>query len=176
VKLRQRNAELERVETERKRGEEELRKYRMHLEIMIDERSSALRESEEKLRMFFENTSDGIVLTDEKGKFLLANKAAAKNLGYTREELLKLNITDIEAVESKEEFEKHYADSLKGKRLKFETIHRKKDGSLINVEVSLTLIRHGKINVLAYAVWRVITERKRAKEALWVMVPGWGWP
>ncbi|MDY6966043.1 MAG: PAS domain S-box protein [Halobacteriota archaeon] len=125
----------------------------------------ALRESEKKFRLLVDNTQDGIVVVNMKGEFVYSNEAAARNLGYTREEFLKLNIVDIEAIESKEDFEKHYSDVLKGERLRFETVHRKEDGSLIYVDVSLSTCEFNK-RVVAYSIWRDITDRKLAEEAL----------
>lgn len=125
----------------------------------------ALRDSEEKYRLLVENTQDGIVAVNPKGDFLYANEAAAKNLGYTTEEFLKLNITNIEAKESRKEFEKHYNDMLQGKKFTFETLHRKKDGSLTNVDISLNQFCH-KGEIICYSIWRDISKHKRAEKKL----------
>jgi PAS domain S-box-containing protein len=56
----------------------------------------ALKESEEKFRSIFENAGDGILIADlEKRKFLMANRKICKMLGYSREELLKLDVSKI---------------------------------------------------------------------------------
>ncbi len=126
---------------------------------------AALRESEEKYRLLFESAQDGIVVVNKKGNFLCANEAAARNLGYNEEEFLELNIVDIEAKESKDEFEEHFSTMLKGRRLNFETLHRKKDGSLINVDVSLNIFDF-KGEKVTYSFWRNITNRKQAEAAV----------
>jgi len=129
------------------------------------EAEEALWESEEKFRTLFEGLIDGLVAVNSVGNVLFANEAAAQNLGYDLKEFLQLNITDIEAKETKEEFEKHFSDMLKGERLRFETVHRKKDGSLVDVDVSLN-VAHLRGKKVTYSIWRDITERKRAEEAL----------
>ncbi|MDD5583894.1 MAG: PAS domain S-box protein, partial [Candidatus Omnitrophica bacterium] len=125
----------------------------------------ALRESEEKLRLIFENTKEGIVILNENGTFEFFNKAVAQNLGYTEDEFRSVTMADIEAIESKEGFAAHHRDALHETRTRFETKQRKKDGSLMYVEVSLsTLDFKGEKRVCG--VWRDITERKIAEEAL----------
>jgi PAS domain S-box-containing protein len=125
----------------------------------------SLKESEEKFRLIFVNVRDGIVGVNEEGNFEFANITAAKNLGYELDEFLKLNITDISASESKKEFKQHFSDILGGKRLKFETKHRKKDNILRNIEVSLNVfdLKDKKISL---ALWHDITDFKRSEEAL----------
>jgi PAS domain S-box-containing protein len=57
---------------------------------------NALRENEKKFRSIFENAGDGILVADlEKKKFLMANRKICKMLGYSREELLKLDVSRI---------------------------------------------------------------------------------
>ncbi|MFC1782136.1 PAS domain S-box protein [Planctomycetota bacterium] len=120
---------------------------------------------EEEFRALFENAQDGIVAVNKKGAFKRANEAAAKSLGYTLDEFLRLNMADIETKESREEFEKHYEDMLKEKNLMFETFYRRKDGSLMNVDVSLNVIE-AKGKKIIYNVWHDITERKQIEKEL----------
>jgi len=146
--MRQRIAELERVEAERKRVEE------------------ALRESEERYRAIVEQAADAIVLVDaETGALVDFNDRAHENLGYTREELQKLKTPDFEVIESAEEVAEHIEKIVKQGTDTFETKHRTKSGEIRDVEVSCRAISIGGRNFVQ-AIWRDITERKRAEEEL----------
>lgn len=116
-------------------------------------------------RLLFDRSPDGIVAVNQRGEIVFANEAAAAGLGYTLEEFLSLRITDFEAKETRKEFERHYADMLRGERLRFETLHRRKDGSLMGVEVVLSLTEQDG-EVIGYSFWRDITERKRMQADL----------
>ncbi len=125
----------------------------------------SIRSDDQLFRLLFENSQDGIIAVNNEGWVLFANETAAKNLGYPKEELLNLNIADIEAVESKVDFKNHFSDMLEGKRLGFETRHRRKDGSLMDVEMQLsTFTISGE--AVGYSICRYITGRKRMEEAL----------
>jgi len=95
--------------TDRKRAEEELIKYRDHLEDLVRERTAelaqsnkrlqddinerkrveeSLKESEEKYRNILDTMFDGYTETDLSGRYLYMNKAAYEYMGYTKEEYL----------------------------------------------------------------------------------------
>jgi PAS domain S-box-containing protein len=54
-------------------------------------------ESEKQFRLLFESSKDGILIAAEDGRFLLVNQAACELLGYTREQLLRMKVTDLES-------------------------------------------------------------------------------
>ena len=146
--MRQRIAELEAVDIERKRVEKELR------------------ESQERYRALFEQAADSIVLIDaETGALVEFNDRAHENLGYTREEFQKLKVPDFEVIESAEEVAKHIEKIIKEGADTFETQHRTKDGEIRDILVSSRAIsiagRH-----FVQSTWRDITERKRAEEII----------
>ena len=68
--------------TERKRAEEELKKYREHLEALVAERTADLAESEARFRAIFEEAPIGIGLRDRAGRVLALNPAMERILGY----------------------------------------------------------------------------------------------
>ncbi len=82
----------------------------------------ALRQSEQRYRRLFEDSRDAIFITSRSGRFLAINQAAADLLGYTREELLELDV------------EKLYADSADRHRFQ-QQIER--EGSVADYEVRL---------------------------------------
>ncbi len=54
-----------------------------------------LRKSEEQFRLLFENSRDAILITDDYGNFLRVNQTACEELGYSRERLLRMKVTDL---------------------------------------------------------------------------------
>ena len=133
--------------TERKRAEEDLR------------------ESEERYRQLFATVSDAIVLFDnETHQFLDVNQRAEELYGYTRDEFLKLIQLDISAEPEASDLAVHetLAGYLEHVPLSY---HKKKDGTVFPVEVSIGVFTLGSREVVC-AVIRDITERKQAEEAL----------
>jgi diguanylate cyclase (GGDEF)-like protein/PAS domain S-box-containing protein len=124
------------------------------------------RESEERYRAVVQQTSEGMFLVDVGTKrFLEANMAFEDLLGYTSKELLGLTLYDVVA-NSPESVDRNIRRVLEdGQLLLGERQYRRKDGSLLDVEVSASLISYGGREVLCIVV-RDITERKRADEAL----------
>ena len=83
-----------------------------------------------------DNAVEGIHILDEKGYVLEANKAFCQSLGYTQEEALRLKVADWEAKISADEIE----DSLQqlfNKPTVFETLHKRKDGTIFDAEISM---------------------------------------
>lgn len=66
------------------------------------------------------------------------NEAYCQMTGYSREELLAMRITDLEAVERREEMARHIERIIKAGSDRFETLHRAKDGRFIDLDVSVT--------------------------------------
>jgi len=80
----------------------ELDKHRNHLEELIVEKSQKLVESEEKFKTIFERALSPITVTDDNGNYLSANKAASDLLGYSIDEMLKMNVLDLKALKKPE--------------------------------------------------------------------------
>ncbi len=169
--------------TDRKRAEEELRKYHEHLEEMVRERTSelslanerlndvneALRDSEERFRSLFDLASDSIFLLDPSGDngpiVVDANVAACTINGYAREEMIGLPISLLDSPEGARNAEGINARIMTGNAVTFEVSHVRKDGHVFLLEVSAQLIHlAGRPYVLA--IERDITERRRMEDAL----------
>lgn len=123
------------------------------------------KQSEVEYKTFIENTHDGFwTVAIKNGRFLDINQSYCNMVGYSREELLNMTISDIEANEFPEQTQKHIQAIVQGHEQRFETRHRHKNGSLIDVEISAKFIdtRGGLIVVFL----RDITERKRTDAAL----------
>ncbi|MBK6607643.1 MAG: PAS domain S-box protein [Leptospiraceae bacterium] len=109
-------------------------------------------------------TSDGIHVMDDQGKIIEVNPAFCKMLGYTREELLQLKITDWDVLYSERQILEKIEELIDHPAV-FETRHRRKDGSLYEVEINCICIKLEGSNFL-YASAHDITERKRAEDLL----------
>jgi PAS domain S-box-containing protein len=128
-----------------------------------------IQESEKRYRTLFESAGDAIFILDGEGEkaghIVAANKAAAEMHGYSVNELLALNITDLDAPDAAKEVPGRIQRMLKGERIKAEIPHLKKDGTVFPVEVNAGLLEIGDYKfILAFD--RDITERKRAEGAL----------
>ena len=124
-----------------------------------------LARNEQRLRSILQTSMDSFWIVDAGGRFLEVNDAYCRLIGYQREELLKMRIQDVEAMESPEDTARHIQEvTLKGND-RFETRHRRRDGQLLDVEVSVNFMseRQGEH---FFVFMRDITERKRAEEAL----------
>ena len=121
----------------------------------------ALRESEERFRLLVEHCQDEIHLAAEDGRFIDVNSATCRKLGYSREELLRMTVPEINPDYSMETVLNLW-EHLEDKRLA-ETYQQRKDGSIYPVEVNLSQFPyHGKAHFMA--IVRDLTERKQAEE------------
>ena len=120
-----------------------------------------LREENLWLRKLIEESRDGIVILDTEAKVVDANQAFARMLGYTREEARQLHAWDWDAVYSREEI-LGMAHSVDADGHQFQTRHRRKDGEIIDVELSNNgALVHGQ--KLIFCISRDISGRKRAE-------------
>jgi PAS domain S-box-containing protein len=122
----------------------------------------ALRESESRYRMLMEQASDGIHTYDLEGNFIEVNSKLCEMLGYTREELLHLNVNDLIPPADLTANPIRFDDLRAGKTIISERRVRRKDGTLLPVEISGRMFQSG----LLQAIIRDIADRKRAEEAL----------
>lgn len=118
--------------------------------------------------------TDGFWITDIiSGKFIEVNDSYCTMIGYSREELLKMTINDVEVNETTYETEKHIKKIIENGHDRFETRHKAKSGKILDLEVSVTYssIEKGRF----YVFIRDITERKNTQEELrnieWLLIP-----
>lgn len=106
-----------------------------------------------------------MVVDDTSGRIVDANDTACRQLGYDRDELLSLRVTDIAVGMDDEKLAQRAADSRAGEGIVFDAVDRRKDGSTLPVEVSLRVVEAGGRS-LGIAVVRDITERISREEQL----------
>ncbi|NLF06898.1 MAG: PAS domain S-box protein [Pirellulaceae bacterium] len=126
-------------------------------------RTRELRDSEQRFRRLVDNAGDAFFLHDASGRILDVNQRASESLGYSREELLQMAVSDIDTYVPPGEPLDYWKLADDEYPITFEGVHRRKDGSTFPVElrlVPLVLDRHR----LMFGLARDISERKRAEE------------
>lgn len=121
-----------------------------------------LEESENTLQTYLDNTGNGIYVLDKStGRILDANKRAVELVGYSRDELLKLSISDIECGLTAAALSGFSRRQLRGV-VDMEGVNRRKDGTTFPVEIRLTSLAPA-LPSQVLVVMSDITERKRAE-------------
>ncbi len=115
-------------------------------------------------RIFIEQSRDGIVVLDLEGGVFEANQRFADMLGYSSEEVASLHVWEWDAQSSKEKI-REILQNVDEAGEHFETVHKRKDGSLLDVDITSNAARFGE-QKLIFCVCRDITDRKRAEKEL----------
>jgi PAS domain S-box-containing protein len=123
-----------------------------------------LNESNERRRQLMDLSRDGIAILNQDHWIVEANQRFSEMLGYSEGELLGLRTWDFDADMDEATVRASFSD-LARINTTYETRHRRKDGSVFDVEVSATGTRIGNANVVI-TLSRDITERKRVERAL----------
>ncbi|HLP75380.1 MAG TPA: PAS domain S-box protein, partial [Candidatus Paceibacterota bacterium] len=122
-----------------------------------------LREREQFSHRIIDTAFHGFWMFDLKGKLLDANEAYCRMSGYSHDELLKKHIYDLNADKTSSTAAlKHIKHIVHTGGDWFETRHRRKDGSIFDLEVSATYLDAGGGYLFAFL--NDITERKRLEE------------
>jgi two-component system cell cycle sensor histidine kinase/response regulator CckA len=124
--------------------------------------SERLRESEERFRLLVEQAVDGIFLSDAAGRYVDANSAGCKMLGYTRDEMLSRTLVDVLAPEEVSRLPLAVAKLAEAQVTCSEWRFRRKDGSEIVGEIVGRQLPDGRL----LGIIRDITQRKLAEDAL----------
>jgi PAS domain S-box-containing protein len=124
----------------------------------------ALRKSEERYRTILQTTMYGFWLADMQGHLLEVNESYCRMSGYSKEELLTMSASDLEAAETDAETAAHMQRVMTLGDDRFETWHHRKNGSVYEVEISVQYKPSKEGQLVAFL--RDITDRKQAEEAL----------
>ena len=126
------------------------------------------KETSEQFRTLFEASPEAIMLVEPHGdwRILDCNSMACSMNGYTRDELIGQSVNIFNLTSGLPDERSDYLERIdKAGVLRYETIHKRKDGSVFPIEVSTTIIALGGREVIL-GIDRDITERKQAEEAL----------
>jgi len=125
----------------------------------------ALRLSEERFRHLFYGAADALFIHDREGHFVDVNQVACDSLGYSRAELLRMNVRDIETQMPDPDLNLMWERASSGANVTTEGFHRRRDGSTFPVEVHIAVLTSGE-RPLFMAAARDISERVHAAAAL----------
>jgi PAS domain S-box-containing protein len=121
-----------------------------------------LRASEERYRILIDQASDGIFVSDSTGKYVDVNIRGCAMLGYSRDEILAMNLRDLIPPGDLKNIPVKWDELREGKTVTNERRMIRKDGSLLYVEISARMFPDGRLQ----GITRDMTDRKRVEEAL----------
>ncbi len=124
----------------------------------------ALREREAQYRAVIETSADGFLILDMDGRVLETNDAYVRRSGYSRDELLRMNISDLDNLLDPEQTLQRIRTVARDGYALFETLHRTKDGTIWQAEADISFwpISGGRLFVFV----RDINQRKRSEALL----------
>ena len=128
------------------------------------ENRKLIESSEKRHRSILKSAMDGYWLTDTEGRLLEVNDAYCRMSGYTEKELLTMCIPDLEAIENPQLAAEHMQKIISQGSDRFESIHRRKDGTVFTVEVSTQF--HPEQGGQCVCFLRDITDQKKGEDAL----------
>ena len=135
--------------TDRKRAEEALRREKLYMDLL------------------FENAPEAIILVDSEHRIVRANREFSRLFGFTLEEAVGRNVDEIVASGAyRAEAESRTRDITQTQNMAFESIRTKKDGTPLHVSAIGAAIRFEGRQLGYFAIYRDITDRKLAEEAL----------
>jgi len=160
------NGEME-YQEKLKKSSSEIVEVRQQLENEIRDRKEVerdLRNYRIRNEQILQTAIDGFCIVDPKGRILEVNRAASAIYGYSQEEMVGMNITNFR-VGNPQESLLHGKRAMKTGYDRMETRHRRKDGQIVDLEVSTNFAEMGEEKFF-FSFFHDITERKRAEHAL----------
>ena len=122
--------------------------------------------AEERFRTVVNLSSDAFMSADLEGRVADVNEAACRMLGYSRDELTGMHISEIDVIESPDTVRERIAQIQRKGSMTFESRQRRKDGSIVDVEVTAGMLPANGGESVSFGFVRDITERKRAETEL----------
>jgi PAS domain S-box-containing protein len=149
---------------------EQLRKSTAAVETLQQETAACrgtereLRDREEHYRRLFEYSNDAVFIYDFDGRIQDVNNKACQMLAFSREEILAIPFLELQPQEELGRSKAAFKTSTKTGSLRFESLFRRKDGSVLNVEISSSIVdlRRG----IMQSIVSNITERKEIEKSL----------
>ena len=138
--------------------------YQIEINKAIMKNEEILKAHDTRYRTIIETTQDGFWVVDiNSGKITDVNETYSRLTGYSNDELIGMHISNLDVSETPEETKAHIDYLLINKSDYFETQHKKKDGYIMDIEISATYIEE-EASIVAFC--RDITERKNAEREL----------
>jgi PAS domain S-box-containing protein len=146
-----------------------LKEYSEKLEVMVEERTKELRNSEEKIREVFESIPDSISVIDWGGVITETNQRTVEMHGFSsKNELLGKNAMDLVTSSDQAKIAKNMRKALKKGLIRdVECTLLRADGSELPCELSTSALKDASGNPVGYVtIAKDITERKQMQERL----------
>lgn len=141
-------------------GKRQIEKFENNLNAKYDDLKEEL-----KFKTIILDNTDSIIVHDINGNFVYVNETACNFLGYTEDELIKINLYDLNVPESSQLIKPRIKEIMEKGELVFQSSHLKKDKSVVNVEINAKLVEF-KEEKLIFCVARDITELKKTEKNL----------
>ena len=119
------------------------------------------KKAEELYRELLEQTSDGVLISDVTGRYVLVNEQSCRLLGYSRKEILQRSVYDLFAPEDAMVSPIRFDERHIGKAILSERHLLRKDGSRVLVEISAKTLADGQMQSLIHD----ITERRQIEQS-----------
>jgi PAS domain S-box-containing protein len=151
------------AELDRKKAENELQILNQELEIRVEERTQAVRESEARYRNLLDQASDAILIADTQGNLVEANQKAIQLLGYSTAEIVQLKFSELypsEQIETAQGTFQEIVNHGNGKLL--DTLMIGKNNRITPTDVTGSLIEYHEQEYIQVIV-RDISDRKQAE-------------
>jgi PAS domain S-box-containing protein len=120
--------------------------------------------TEEEITTILRTTIEGYYLADQDGRILDTNESYCAMIGYSRAELLEMQVEEIEAVDSPEEIKKRIEQIKQTGSARFETRHKRKDGKIIDIEANVNILFQDQPKICCFM--RDITDRKQVEDQI----------
>ena len=133
--------------------------------IGVEEERRSAEDIAHLARFSIDRASDAVFWIDKDARILYVNNMTCKVLGYSQDELLSMKIHDIDPNFPKEIWPSHWKELKDRGSFTFESIHRRKDGTLLPIEISVNYMEYEGTEY-NFASARDISKRKRQEEAI----------
>src|SRR5215218_4137158 len=143
---------------ERELREAEVRRERERAQKALDR-------SEDRFRRLVEQAADAIFVHDLEGNFVDVNRQACESLGYSREELLSMSVSDVEVTYAQGSLRKLWKQITSGPPRTLEGAHRRKDGSTFPVEIRVGVFE-AEEHPLILALIRNVSGRREVERKI----------
>jgi PAS domain S-box-containing protein len=161
-RLEQAQERISLLEEELEETQKGLNVLSLELENRVEERTKEVEKRLDQFKRLFNGTADAIYIHDGEGNILEVNKQAASRLGYSRDEILEMNLSDL-----RPETDQSPTPKPEANQVSFETTHLTKGGNKIPVEVNATGINYedqpAVINIARDVTARKEAEREKEK-------------
>ena len=115
-------------------------------------------------RHLAEEAGDSFFVADLEGRLVYVNRAACNSLGYSREELMRLSLSEIAVTSGTDRLKAQRSELTRRGSLTVDGVHRRKDGSTFLVEIRVGQVRFGGQECF-FGAARDVSERERAAQA-----------